>query len=149
MVKITKLNSLLNLLLQDLKLVDKSFLPVSGLGPLLEMNQPYLQLQTALHVLSATKLHLEWKCFVTAVVVHQKESGFITRVTGAWYVSYFAIFSDDKYKISIHFHFFLQNIEEGKKYKVTLYVRSTGDIDVSVSLTSSNGSLTLASEQIM
>ncbi|WZZ23133.1 hypothetical protein YC2023_124520 [Brassica napus] len=41
------------------------------------------------------------------------------------------------------------NIEEGKKYKVTLYVRSTGDIDVSVSLTSSNGSLTLASEQII
>ncbi|KAG2262607.1 hypothetical protein Bca52824_069686 [Brassica carinata] len=41
------------------------------------------------------------------------------------------------------------NIEEGKKYKVTFYVRSTGDIDVSVSLTSSNGSLTLASEQII
>ncbi|XP_056846998.1 alpha-L-arabinofuranosidase 2-like isoform X3 [Raphanus sativus] len=41
------------------------------------------------------------------------------------------------------------NIEEGKKYNVTLYVRSTGDINVSVSLTSSNGSLTLASEQII
>ncbi|CAH8382169.1 unnamed protein product [Eruca vesicaria subsp. sativa] len=41
------------------------------------------------------------------------------------------------------------NIEEGKKYKVTLYVRSTSDIDVSVSLTSSNGSLTLASEKII
>ncbi|CAL9220318.1 unnamed protein product [Arabidopsis halleri] len=41
------------------------------------------------------------------------------------------------------------NIEEGKKYKVALYVRSTGDIDVSVSLTSSNGSLTLASEKII
>ncbi|KAJ0266375.1 Alpha-L-arabinofuranosidase 1 [Hirschfeldia incana] len=41
------------------------------------------------------------------------------------------------------------NIEEGKKYKVTLYVRSTGDINVSVSLTSSNGSLTLASEKIL
>jgi alpha-N-arabinofuranosidase len=41
------------------------------------------------------------------------------------------------------------NIEEGKKYKVALYVRSTGDIDLSVSLTSSNGSRTLASEKII
>ncbi|ESQ48963.1 hypothetical protein EUTSA_v10020209mg [Eutrema salsugineum] len=41
------------------------------------------------------------------------------------------------------------NIEEGKKYKVAFYVRSTGDIDLSVSLTSSNGSLTLASENII
>ncbi|CAF1759414.1 hypothetical protein HID58_087724 [Brassica napus] len=41
------------------------------------------------------------------------------------------------------------NIEEGKKYKVAFYVRSTGDIDLSVSLTSSDGSLTLASEKII
>ncbi|CAH8389491.1 unnamed protein product [Eruca vesicaria subsp. sativa] len=41
------------------------------------------------------------------------------------------------------------NIEEGKKYKVALYVRSTSDLDLSVSLTSSNGSLTLASEKII
>ncbi|KAL1197072.1 Alpha-L-arabinofuranosidase 2 [Cardamine amara subsp. amara] len=41
------------------------------------------------------------------------------------------------------------NIEQGKKYKVVLYVRSTGDIDVSVSFTSSNGSLTLASQNII
>ncbi|KAG2315483.1 hypothetical protein Bca52824_018605 [Brassica carinata] len=41
------------------------------------------------------------------------------------------------------------NIEEGKKYKVAFYVRSTGDIDLSVSLTSSNGSMTLASEKII
>ncbi|VVB13276.1 unnamed protein product [Arabis nemorensis] len=41
------------------------------------------------------------------------------------------------------------NIEQGKKYKVVLYVRSIGDIDVSVSLTSSNGSLTLASDKII
>ncbi|CAA7059914.1 unnamed protein product [Microthlaspi erraticum] len=41
------------------------------------------------------------------------------------------------------------NIEDGKKYKVTFYVRSSGDIDLSVSLTSSNGSLTLASEKII
>ncbi|XP_010464752.1 PREDICTED: alpha-L-arabinofuranosidase 1-like [Camelina sativa] len=40
------------------------------------------------------------------------------------------------------------NIQEGKKYKVALYVRSTGDIDLSVSLTSSSGSRTLASEKI-
>ncbi|KAH0934067.1 hypothetical protein HID58_011184 [Brassica napus] len=40
------------------------------------------------------------------------------------------------------------NIEEGKKYKVAFYVRSSGDIDLSVSLTSFNGSLTLASEKI-
>lgn len=45
--------------------------------------------------------------------------------------------------------FWGMNIEEGKKYKVVLYVRSTGDIDVSVSLTSSDGSLTLASEKII
>ncbi|CAH8283525.1 unnamed protein product [Eruca vesicaria subsp. sativa] len=41
------------------------------------------------------------------------------------------------------------NIEQGKKYKVAFYVRSTSDIDLSVSLTSSNGSLTLASEKII
>ncbi|XP_006398960.2 alpha-L-arabinofuranosidase 2 [Eutrema salsugineum] len=41
------------------------------------------------------------------------------------------------------------NIEEGKKYKVVLYLRSTGDIDLSVSLTSSNGLVTLASEKII
>ncbi|CAA7033872.1 unnamed protein product [Microthlaspi erraticum] len=41
------------------------------------------------------------------------------------------------------------NIEEGKKYKVALYVRSTADIDLSVSLTSSDGLLTLASEKII
>ncbi|KAF2612960.1 hypothetical protein F2Q70_00009786 [Brassica cretica] len=41
------------------------------------------------------------------------------------------------------------NSEEGKKYKVAFYVRSTGDIDLSVSLTSSDGSLTLASEKII
>ncbi|CAH2074078.1 unnamed protein product [Thlaspi arvense] len=42
-----------------------------------------------------------------------------------------------------------QNIESGKKYKVALYMRSTGDIDVSVSFTSSDGLLTLASEKII
>uniref|UniRef100_M4CAZ7 non-reducing end alpha-L-arabinofuranosidase n=1 Tax=Brassica campestris TaxID=3711 RepID=M4CAZ7_BRACM len=41
------------------------------------------------------------------------------------------------------------NIEEGMKYKVAFYVRSSDDIDLSVSLTSSNGSLTLASEKII
>lgn len=77
-----------NLWLQDLKLVDKSFLPISGLGPLLEMNHPFMSLQTGLRVLSVTRLLLKWKYFVTAmevaILVHQEESGFITRVTGAW-----------------------------------------------------------------
>ncbi|CAN8298135.1 unnamed protein product [Cochlearia groenlandica] len=41
------------------------------------------------------------------------------------------------------------NIEQGKKYKVVLYVRSSGDIDVSVSFKRSNGSVTLASEKII
>ncbi|XP_019058426.1 PREDICTED: alpha-L-arabinofuranosidase 1 isoform X2 [Tarenaya hassleriana] len=45
--------------------------------------------------------------------------------------------------------FWGMNIEDGKKYKVALYVRSTGDIDISVSFTSSNGSLILASEKII
>ncbi|XP_010493871.1 PREDICTED: alpha-L-arabinofuranosidase 2-like [Camelina sativa] len=40
------------------------------------------------------------------------------------------------------------NIKEGKKYIVVFYMRSTGDIDLSVSFTSSNGSLPLASENI-
>lgn len=65
--------------------MDKTFLQIYGLGPLLEMNHPFMLLQTVLHVLTATKLHLEWKCFVTAMIVHQRESGFITRVIGAWY----------------------------------------------------------------
>ncbi|CAN6818739.1 unnamed protein product [Brassica oleracea] len=41
------------------------------------------------------------------------------------------------------------NIEEGKKYKVAFYVRSSDDIDLSVSLTSSDGTLTLASEKFI
>ncbi|XP_010558130.1 PREDICTED: alpha-L-arabinofuranosidase 1-like isoform X2 [Tarenaya hassleriana] len=45
--------------------------------------------------------------------------------------------------------FWGMNIEDGKKYRVTLYVRSTGDIDVSVSFTSSDGSLILASGKII
>lgn len=38
----------------------------------------------------------------------------------------------------------LQNIEQGKTYKVVFYIRSTGSIDVDVSLTSSNGGDVLA-----
>lgn len=49
--------------------------------------------------------------------------------------------------ILILFHF--QNVEKGKTYSVTLYVRSSGAINVSVSLTSSNGLQTLAAENIM
>ncbi|CAN6982088.1 unnamed protein product [Brassica oleracea var. botrytis] len=41
------------------------------------------------------------------------------------------------------------NIEEGKKYKVAFYVRSSDDIELSVSLTSSDGTLTLASEKFI
>jgi hypothetical protein len=44
---------------------------------------------------------------------------------------------------------FLQNIEQGKAYKVVLYVRSLGSINVSVSLTSSDGSQILASANIV
>ncbi|CAN0890600.1 Alpha-L-arabinofuranosidase 1 [Linum grandiflorum] len=40
------------------------------------------------------------------------------------------------------------NIVKGKKYKLVLYVRSSNDIDVSVSLTGSNGVLTLATTNI-
>lgn len=68
--------------------MDKLFLPISGLGPLLEMNHPFMSLQTVLRVLSVTRLLLKWKCFVTAmavaILVHQEELGFITRVIGAW-----------------------------------------------------------------
>ncbi|XP_021901188.1 alpha-L-arabinofuranosidase 1-like isoform X1 [Carica papaya] len=45
--------------------------------------------------------------------------------------------------------FWGMNIEQGKKYKVVLYVRSPGAIDLSVSLTSSNGSRTLASSNVI
>ncbi|KAF5750333.1 putative Alpha-N-arabinofuranosidase 1 precursor [Tripterygium wilfordii] len=41
------------------------------------------------------------------------------------------------------------NIEQGKIYKVILYVRSSGPINVSVSLTSSNGLQTLATANII
>nr|ABV08816.1 alpha-L-arabinofuranosidase [Fragaria x ananassa] len=45
--------------------------------------------------------------------------------------------------------FWGMNVEKGKTYSVTLYVRSSGAINVSVSLTSSNGLQTLAAENIM
>ncbi|KAL6219315.1 hypothetical protein ACLB2K_007074 [Fragaria x ananassa] len=45
--------------------------------------------------------------------------------------------------------FWGMNVEKGKTYSVTLYVRSPGAINVSVSLTSSNGLQTLAAEKIM
>ncbi|KAK6147804.1 hypothetical protein DH2020_018716 [Rehmannia glutinosa] len=44
--------------------------------------------------------------------------------------------------------FSLQNIEQGKTYKLVLYARSLGQIDVSVSLTGSTG-LTLATANIL
>ncbi|KAI5560111.1 hypothetical protein BDE02_16G024200 [Populus trichocarpa] len=45
--------------------------------------------------------------------------------------------------------FWGMNIEQGKAYKVVLYVRSLGSINVSVSLTSSDGSQILASANIV
>lgn len=45
--------------------------------------------------------------------------------------------------------FWGMNIEEGKTYKVVLYVRSSGSINVSVSLTSSSGTPTLAAANII
>ena len=43
---------------------------------------------------------------------------------------------------------FFQNIEEGKKYEVIFYVRSTGPIDLKVSLTDSIGVTRIASTDI-
>jgi len=48
-----------------------------------------------------------------------------------------------------YYFVFLQNIQNGKTYKVVLYVRSSGAINVSVSLTDSNGLQTLATANIM
>ncbi|KAG8372213.1 hypothetical protein BUALT_Bualt12G0043100 [Buddleja alternifolia] len=45
--------------------------------------------------------------------------------------------------------FWGMNIEQGKTYKLVLYARSLGPIDVSVSLTGSNGSQTLATTNIV
>ncbi|GAB4851809.1 aspartate-semialdehyde dehydrogenase-like protein [Ancistrocladus abbreviatus] len=45
--------------------------------------------------------------------------------------------------------FWGMNIEQGKTYKVALYVRSLGSINVSVSLTSSNGSQVLATSNLI
>ncbi|KDP35692.1 hypothetical protein JCGZ_10878 [Jatropha curcas] len=45
--------------------------------------------------------------------------------------------------------FWGMNIEEGKTYKVALYVRSLGSINISVSLKSSNGLQTLATANII
>jgi len=41
-----------------------------------------------------------------------------------------------------------QNIEQGKKYKVVFYARSTGPLNLKVSLTGSNGVGSLASTVI-
>lgn len=43
---------------------------------------------------------------------------------------------------------FFQNIEQGKKYKVVFYVRSTESLNLTVSLTGSNGVGNLASSVI-
>lgn len=43
----------------------------------------------------------------------------------------------------------LQNIEQGKAYRVVLHVRSTGSVNISVSLTGSDGLQKLASSNIM
>lgn len=45
--------------------------------------------------------------------------------------------------------FWGMNIEEGKTYKVVLYVRSSGSLNVSVSLTGSSGTPTLAAANII
>ncbi|XP_050369283.1 alpha-L-arabinofuranosidase 1-like isoform X2 [Argentina anserina] len=45
--------------------------------------------------------------------------------------------------------FWGMNVEKGKTYSVVLYVRSSGAINVSVSLTSSNGLQTLAADNII
>lgn len=45
--------------------------------------------------------------------------------------------------------FWGMNIEQGKTYKVVLYVRSSGSVDVSVSLMGSNGLQTLATAKII
>lgn len=50
--------------------------------------------------------------------------------------------------LNFSWFFVLQNIEQGKTYKLVLYVRSLGPIDVSVSLTGSTGS-TLATANIV
>ncbi|TYI44310.1 hypothetical protein ES332_A01G228300v1 [Gossypium tomentosum] len=44
--------------------------------------------------------------------------------------------------------FWGMNIEQGKSYKIVIYVRSTGEIDISVSFTSSDGLQTLSSTNI-
>ncbi|KAK2652204.1 hypothetical protein Ddye_012060 [Dipteronia dyeriana] len=45
--------------------------------------------------------------------------------------------------------FWGMNINKGKKYKVVFYVRSSGPIDLTVSLTSSNGLQTLATAEVI
>ncbi|GMH20234.1 hypothetical protein Nepgr_022075 [Nepenthes gracilis] len=45
--------------------------------------------------------------------------------------------------------FWGMNIEQGKTYKVVLYMRSSGSVNVSVSLTGSNGSQVLASSNLI
>ncbi|KAL5546895.1 hypothetical protein UlMin_006582 [Ulmus minor] len=45
--------------------------------------------------------------------------------------------------------FWGMNIEEGKSYKVVFYVRSSGSINLSVALTSSNGSQSLAAADVI
>lgn len=42
-----------------------------------------------------------------------------------------------------------QNIEQGKKYKVVLHVKSVESVNVSVSLTSSDGVQNLATANVM
>jgi alpha-L-arabinofuranosidase len=42
-----------------------------------------------------------------------------------------------------------QNIENGKGYKLTLYVKSTDSVNINVALTNSDGSLTIATANIV
>ena len=68
--------------------------------------------------------------------------------------SFFQAYVCEKHKLvsSIKINFFLpflQNIEETKVYKVSMYIRSSDSVGLTVSLTSSDGLQNLASHTIM
>ena len=74
-------------LFQVLKLGARIFHPILILGLSLEMANLLFSQLTVPHALIETKLHFEWKCFVTAkaqMSVQLEELVFITLDSGAW-----------------------------------------------------------------
>ncbi|KAL0383374.1 UNVERIFIED_CONTAM: Alpha-L-arabinofuranosidase 1 [Sesamum calycinum] len=110
-----------------------------------------LTTETGHHALIEIKLHCEWRCFGGHEGTMCPASGVGIYNPGFWGMVQVLLFQSSRglvTRLPIGPKFVLQNIEQGKTYKLVLYARSLGPINVSVSLIGSTG-LQLASANIV